>query len=136
MQQAANFNQQALEIYHMVRSGKITEIPNLSKDVSKKISEKLPKEQKELFGSIDAKAVNAFIKLAKTTSEQDFVTIMTDPDSVAVKLTAKEMEALKGGARIGLAIIGCASMIAVIGSIGLSAGGCAAGAMIYNGVYP
>lgn len=136
MQQAANFNQQALEIYHMVRSGKITEIPNLSKDVSKKISEKLPKEQKELFGSIDAKAVNAFIKLAKTTSEQDFVTIMTDPDNVAVKLTAKEMEALKGGARIGLAIIGCASMIAVIGSFGLSAGGCAAGAMIYNGVYP
>ncbi len=136
MQQAANFNQQALEIYHMVRSGKITEIPNLSKDVSKKISEKLPKEQKELFASIDAKAVNAFIKLAKTTSEQDFVTIMTDPDNVAVKLTAKEMEALKGGARIGLAIIGCASMIAVIGSFGLSAGGCAAGGMIYNGLYP
>jgi len=46
------------------------------------------------------------------------------------------MEALKGGGRIGLALIGCASMIAVIGSFGLSAGGCGAGAMIYNGLYP
>lgn len=136
MQAQQDYSKQALEVYHQIRSGKVKELPNVSKDVMKKITEKLPKEQKDLFAKIDTRSVNAFIKLAKTTDEKNFIKALNDPESVALKLTAAEMEALAGGARWGLAIIGCASMVAVIGSFGLSAGGCAAGAMIYNGLYP
>lgn len=123
MQTQQDYSKQALEVYHQIRLGKIKELPNVSKDVMKKICDKLPKEQKDLFSKINTKSVNAFIKLAKTTGEKDFIKAINNPESVALKLTSAEMEALAGGARFGLAIIGCASMVAVIGSFGLSAGG-------------